>query len=500
MTERVAVYARVSTDAQEREETIENQLHACRELCARRGYDDVVEFLDQGVSGGVSLAERPAGAALLAALEAGSVHGVVIYCVDRLSRDNETGVPAYNLLNRLSNGGVEFVIQSFDDSPEGKLQFHIFMALADYERGVIRRRTMEGKRRRVRDGRYMCSTAPFGYAYEDGQLRPHPEYADVVRKMFDLALHGHGTKEIVAWLEAEGVLPPPRAKLWYHTTVYKFLKHRRYMGENTYAGELPMPCPPLVSEDVFEAVQLELKRRRLNAKRSTRGVHVLEKLVYCGHCGSRYTARTTTRGRKYSAYYCRRRADLGKRFGHDGLRWWWRDDVLEPPITELLLNFLRDPDWQTSQIELAVHYLEERAAGVRDRVVDLTRQLGEVDAQEERLIDAVQAGALDAGKLDKRVREVRDKRRELRARLDEAHATNGAAHNKEMMLAHADKMRDLAKELGEADLARLDWSRMPRWGWQAAARYLVERVTVNDDGSLDVVLTAGGRVTLPAVA
>ena len=56
---RAAIYARVSTDEQAENRTIEIQTKACREYCQRKEYEVVGEFLDDGVSGTVPFAERP---------------------------------------------------------------------------------------------------------------------------------------------------------------------------------------------------------------------------------------------------------------------------------------------------------------------------------------------------------------------------------------------------------------------------------------------------------
>lgn len=82
-----AIYARVSTDEQAEKHTIENQLDACRSYCERAGFEVVNEFLDAGVSGTVALAERPAGARLIADADAKSFEVVVCYRLDRFGRE-----------------------------------------------------------------------------------------------------------------------------------------------------------------------------------------------------------------------------------------------------------------------------------------------------------------------------------------------------------------------------------------------------------------------------
>jgi len=63
---KTAIYARVSTEGQAERQTIESQLLACRDYCAQHNYEVIGEYLEDGVSGSVPFADRPAGARLLA--------------------------------------------------------------------------------------------------------------------------------------------------------------------------------------------------------------------------------------------------------------------------------------------------------------------------------------------------------------------------------------------------------------------------------------------------
>ena len=84
--ERVAIYARVSTDEQAERQTIADQLDACREYCRAKGYEVITEFRDDGVSGAMPFDERPQGKLLLGVARDGLFSKVVVYCVDRLGR------------------------------------------------------------------------------------------------------------------------------------------------------------------------------------------------------------------------------------------------------------------------------------------------------------------------------------------------------------------------------------------------------------------------------
>lgn len=123
-------YARTST----RDQCLDLQLSALR----KAGCDAVVtEQLS-----GASMAKRPKLLALLDQLGEGDT--LVVWKLDRLGRSIADLI---TIIDDLRARGIEFVSlsESIDTStPGGKLIFHIFGALAEFERGLIRERTMAG--------------------------------------------------------------------------------------------------------------------------------------------------------------------------------------------------------------------------------------------------------------------------------------------------------------------------------------------------------------------
>ena len=240
VSEKVAIYARVSSEDQAERQTVEAQLHACRRYAEQHDWQVVVEFRDEGVSGSVPFEERPEGRRLLEVVGDGLFSRVLVLCVDRLSRDVVDAAVVRKELDRRRTP-LEFVHQSFDGTPEGELQYNIFASFAQYERRVIGRRTHEGRRREVRDnGKYMASITPYGYRREEGRLVEDPEQAEVVRRIFRWALEGDGLLVIANRLNEAGVEASPNGRGvhkskwgWHPTTVYKLLTAPRYIGEAT---------------------------------------------------------------------------------------------------------------------------------------------------------------------------------------------------------------------------------------------------------------------------
>ena len=136
---RVAVYARVSTCNGQNPEM---QLAELREYASRRGWDIFREYVDHGISG--SKESRPALNHLMA--DAHMRHFDVVLCwkIDRFGRSLKHLV---NALADLDAYGVTFVSlrDNLDlSTPSGRLMFQIIGAMAEFERSLLRERTIAG--------------------------------------------------------------------------------------------------------------------------------------------------------------------------------------------------------------------------------------------------------------------------------------------------------------------------------------------------------------------
>ena len=142
---RVAIYARVSSDQQAQEQTIESQVTAFRERVARDGHslDDELCFLDDGVSG--STLKRPALEQLRDTAYVGGFQKLYVHSPDRLARRY-----AYQVLvvDELAKHGVEieFLNRAISVSPEEDLLLQMQGMFAEYERAKIMERSRRGKR------------------------------------------------------------------------------------------------------------------------------------------------------------------------------------------------------------------------------------------------------------------------------------------------------------------------------------------------------------------
>src|SRR5713101_3797485 len=144
---RVAIYARVSTTDQ----TCDNQLRDLRDYCRARGWEQVTEYVDQGIS--ATRERRPALDGMMAEVKARKVDVVAVAAFDRFGRSVRHLVEALDLFHHL---GCEFVSlrESIDTgSPLGQAIFTIIAAIAQLERSLIVERVKAGLRRARAEGK-----------------------------------------------------------------------------------------------------------------------------------------------------------------------------------------------------------------------------------------------------------------------------------------------------------------------------------------------------------
>src|SRR2546428_6829175 len=144
---RVACYLRVSTT----EQTVENQRNDLRAYCKARGWDDVIEYSDTGVSG--TRERRPGLDHLMSEVKSRRVDVVVVAAFDRLGRSVRHLVETLELLRHLDVEFISLREQIDTGSPLGQAVFTIIAAIAQLERSLIVERVKAGLRRARAEGK-----------------------------------------------------------------------------------------------------------------------------------------------------------------------------------------------------------------------------------------------------------------------------------------------------------------------------------------------------------
>ncbi|MBM4069804.1 MAG: recombinase family protein [Planctomycetes bacterium] len=359
---RCALYARVSSETQAHEMTIDSQVSLLRERIAADGgrVEPALSFLDDGVSGATLV--RPGLERLRDQAAAGGMDRLYVLAPDRLARRH---VHQLVLVEELQASGVEvvFVNRPVSDTPEDQLLLQVQGVIAEYERAKILERTRRGRVHAARCGRIsVLGRAPYGYRYlakHTGLAGPGvaayevlEDEARVVRQIFDwVGREGCSLREVGRRLKNQGVRTCRGLTHWTTSTLSALLKNSAYRGQAAYgktrqgerrrlrprrgAAEVPkkphgrerrppseqifIPVPALIDDDLFAVVQerLEENRRCLRAQQAQRTAggssYFLQGLAVCGLCG--YAMYGSSRcGRKKDRSYNRCVGRDGQRF------------------------------------------------------------------------------------------------------------------------------------------------------------------------------------------
>jgi DNA invertase Pin-like site-specific DNA recombinase len=193
---KVATYSRVSTD--DKGQNPEVQAHDLRRYCEARGWTIAHEIVDHGYSGGSD--KRPGLKKLMDLAKAREIDVVVTVKLDRIFRSLKNLIV---LLDEWQALGVEFVAtrDSIDyTTPSGRLFAQILGSLAEFEKSLLRERTLmglafarsQGKklgRPKKRDDAAILSLHREGLSYSQIQKR-----LGVSRPAIHRALKAAGTK------------------------------------------------------------------------------------------------------------------------------------------------------------------------------------------------------------------------------------------------------------------------------------------------------------------
>ncbi|HEY8347604.1 MAG TPA: recombinase family protein [Symbiobacteriaceae bacterium] len=414
--DRVAIYVRWSTDDQGEGTTPAVQLEGCRHYVLSQGWHprDDLTFIDDGYSGGNL--DRPGLTRLRELVARGEVDCVVVFKVDRLSRNI---VDAVDLVLREWQGRCAFksAREPIDTTTDlGRVIFGILAMFADFERSQIRERTLSGKLRRIAAGEQLHGEPAYGYRRSPvrGQWEEEPAEAELVRRIFRLAAAGESAAAICRRLNTEGCRTRA-GKLWTSRAVLWILRNRLYIGEVVFGRTQlrrteerpgrtlrvrrsgPVICAPtraapaLVDRELFLTVQQILEERRARHRavggRGLGSPHLLVGLARCP-CGGALAAK---RQRNRVRYYCPG-AGQGRCGRHPG---YIPREAVEPPVLVLLAALAGPGVLEGGRAEAALAQWEQGLRALEAQRAEAERALRRLAEQEDRLLRKVREGAVD---------------------------------------------------------------------------------------------------------
>ena len=182
------IYTRVSTSMQVDGYSLDAQKDKLRKYAEYQEMSIVGEYSDEGKSG-KSVEGRPQFKQMLADVESGK-DNVDYVLVFKLSRFGRNAADVLSSLQKMQDYGVNLICveDGIDSSKDaGKLMISVLSAVAEIERENILVQTMEGRRQKVREGRWNGGFAPYGYQLVNGELIIAEDEAIISEEMWNQA-------------------------------------------------------------------------------------------------------------------------------------------------------------------------------------------------------------------------------------------------------------------------------------------------------------------------
>ena len=319
-----ALYCRLSRDDNMDTESnsIQNQKKLLQKVAREKGYTDTLFFVDDGITG--TTMKRPGFQKMLTAIEAGYISAVFVKDLSRLGRNyievgklTEEFFPQYDVRLVAVSDGV--------DSDEGDNEFTPFRNIMNewYAKDISKKRKIVNKMKG--NAGIPLSQPPYGYIKNPDDPRfwvIDSKAADVVRRIYDMALEGYGLAEIANALGRDGIVNPTyywRSKgvnrsgskstleptKWGHTTVKKILTLQEYCGDvinfksysKSYKMKRRIQNPeenraiflnvhePIIDRVTWEKVQSLQKGTRRKKPTVTQEPSVFSGRLKCPECG-----------------------------------------------------------------------------------------------------------------------------------------------------------------------------------------------------------------------
>jgi site-specific DNA recombinase len=319
-----ALYCRLSRDDNMDSESnsIQNQRKILQKAAKDKGYTDTIFFVDDGITG--TTMKRPGFQKMLTAIEAGYISAVFVKDLSRLGRNyievgklTEEFFPLHDIRLVAVSDGV--------DSDEGEDDFTPFKNIMNeyYAKDISKKRRIVNKMKG--NAGVPLSPPPYGYIKNPDDPRfwvVEPEAAEVVRRIYRMALEGYGLAETAAQLAADGVVNPTyywrsrgtsrggskstvEPTKWGHTTVKKILTLQEYCGDvinfksysKSYKMKKRIENPEenraiflnvneaIIDRQTWEKVQALQKGTRRKKHTVTQEPSVFSGLLKCPECG-----------------------------------------------------------------------------------------------------------------------------------------------------------------------------------------------------------------------
>lgn len=431
---KAVIYTRVSTGQQHEHGTsLAGQFEACKRKAQELGAT-VVSFFEETKSGRLYITRGELQKAL-AVIERGEANVLIVARLDRAGREVES---LRDIRRRIEIAGGRLVFadgMNFEQSAVGDLLHTQLSGFAEFERALIRERTMAGHENKARAGLMPTrSKAPYGYRLwlkndlvkgecssgDVGRYALVPERAKWISPLFERIADGVSLRGACAWLSQSGA-QSSEGRPWNPATIRNMIRNPIYKGcpawrktrsvtdegraarglgigreiERPETDRIYLEAPALVTASLWDGANQVLERGREERSGRAERRYLLTGLLRCPRCGARLYSRSLVqkRGEKTYRNHVYKCAGTSKRQARGAVTCdlpTMGGKVLERFVLDALIELLTHPDIvKTAQREWVGKLRKENAT--RDDAGELQRLRREIEASRKREDEAVAA-------------------------------------------------------------------------------------------------------------
>jgi len=364
---KAVLYARVSTEEQLDNWSVQAQTRTFQEYCIQKGWTCVGIYKEEGKSArSDSIDKRPQFRKLLDDCKKREFDIIVVHSLDRWSRNLSVTLQSFK---QLADQGIFFcsITENIDYStPEGRLFLAMLGAFAQYFSDSLAKHTSKGMKERVMNG-LPNGDVPFGYrrnikdkiGEQDGHLYIVPEEAEAVKIIFQhYAGGGWSLSKLAAWLNEgkfhtrnKGQLTDGNGKTVtgpqpFSLYSVRWLLHNPfYTGQVRYHGTLyPGTHEAIISQEIFDRVQSQMKNAKCRSKTFSPRyrLYLLKGLVRCIYCGYPLWSETSSNGYSFYRESCRSHNDFNCPAHGKAIS----SKVVDEQMEKIIKSLTLDPAWR----------------------------------------------------------------------------------------------------------------------------------------------------------
>ena len=317
--------------------------------------------------------------------------GIISWHPDRLARNSVDGGQIIYLIDTQKVASLRFPTFWFEPTPQGLFMLQVAFGQSKYYSDNLSENVRRGIRQKLRRGEWP-SKAPLGYVNnpKTRNIEPHPVKAKIIERAFEEFSEGKYTLESLGRRLAEFGLESKNLTPLAKATIQRMLTNVAYLGLIKHGSEIyEGNYQPILSRQLFEAVQKKLKERARPRHSKKRHDFPFVGLLHCGECGGMITAQFAKgNGGIYRYYRCT------KKFGSCSQPY-IGESQLGGQLQSLLQTVALRDEWAEKMLEKVAEWEKEKFQSSRTFVKNLEIELGTTQQKLDKLISAYLDGDIE---------------------------------------------------------------------------------------------------------